>query len=174
MTECRPSRNRVYSGSWNKHITWPAELSLVTPRSSRNDGTHSTNTSSCSVSRCGRIRHRELLDELIEMPRVRNATDLEELPSPSTLCKAFNRLNMEVWRVLLNLSVTLLPDQRCRRDRHLRGRPQSRLKTLHETKLTIQQLKVTLLVDTRAHLPNGCFSGKIVETIGFQQSHSTL
>ena len=39
----------------------------------------------------------------------RRAIDLEELPSPSTLCKAFNRLDMAVWRVLLNLSVTLLP-----------------------------------------------------------------
>ena len=50
-----------------------------------------------------------LLDELIEMPRIRSVLDLEELPSPSTLCKAFNRLGMAVWRVLLNLSVTLLP-----------------------------------------------------------------
>ena len=49
------------------------------------------------------------LDELIEMPRIRKAISLAELPSPSTLCKAFNRLDMAVWRVLLNLSVTLLP-----------------------------------------------------------------
>ena len=48
--------------------------------------------------------YRTLLDELIEMPRIRSAISLEELPSPSTLCKAFNRLNMAVWRVLLNLS----------------------------------------------------------------------
>ncbi len=34
-----------------------------------------------------------LLDELIEMPRIRNAIDLEELPSHSTLCKAFNRFD---------------------------------------------------------------------------------
>lgn len=53
--------------------------------------------------------YRMLLDELIEMPRIRRAIELEELPSPSTLCKAFNRLDMAVWRVLLNLSVTLLP-----------------------------------------------------------------
>ena len=50
-----------------------------------------------------------LLDELIEMPRIREAIHLAELPSPSTLCKAFNRLDTAVWRVLLNLSVTLLP-----------------------------------------------------------------
>jgi hypothetical protein len=34
--------------------------------------------------------YRTLLDEFIEMPRIRSAIDLEELPSLSTLCKAFN------------------------------------------------------------------------------------
>ena len=53
--------------------------------------------------------YRTLLDELSEMPRVRKAIDLEELPSPSTLYKAFKRLDMAVWRVLLNLSVTHPP-----------------------------------------------------------------
>lgn len=37
--------------------------------------------------------YRTLLDELIEMPRIRSAIDLMELSSPSTLCKAFNRLD---------------------------------------------------------------------------------
>jgi len=50
-----------------------------------------------------------LLDELIEMPRIRCALGLAELPTPSTLCKAFNRLDMAVWRVILTLSATLLP-----------------------------------------------------------------
>lgn len=76
--------------------------------------------------------YRTLLDELIEMPRIRSTIDLEELPSPSTLCKAFNRLDMAVWRVLLNFRHTP-PDQRCRRYRRLRLRPESRLKALHET-----------------------------------------
>lgn len=86
------------------------------------------------------------------MPRIRNAIELEELPSPSTLCKAFNRLDMAVWRVLLNLSVTLLPTNgvvgidasgfdRSHASKHYTKR----------TKLTIQQLKVTLLVDTGAN-----------------------
>ena len=43
------------------------------------------------------------------MPHIRNAIGLSEIPALSTLCKAFDRLNMAVWRVLLNLSVTLLP-----------------------------------------------------------------
>jgi len=96
--------------------------------------------------------YRTLLDELVEMPRIRSAIDLEKLPSPSTLCKAFNRLDMTVWRVLLTLSVTLLPTNgvvgidasgfdRSHASKHYTKR----------TKLTIQQLKVTLLVDTRAN-----------------------
>jgi IS5 family transposase len=86
------------------------------------------------------------------MPRIRSAIDLGELPSPSALCKAFNRLDMTVWRVLLNLSVTLVPTNgvvsvdasgfdRSHASKHYTKR----------TKLTIQQLKVTLLVDTRAN-----------------------
>jgi IS5 family transposase len=96
--------------------------------------------------------YRTLLDELIEMPRIRKAIDLDELPSPSTLCKAFNRLDMAVWRVLLNLSITLLPTSgvvgidasgfdRSHASKHYTKR----------TKLMIQQLKVTLLVDARAN-----------------------
>lgn len=96
--------------------------------------------------------YRSLLDELIEMPRIRRAIELEKLPSPSTLCKAFNRLDMAVWRVLLNLSVTLLPTNgivgidasgfdRSHASKHYTKR----------TKSTIQQLKVTLLVDTKAN-----------------------
>ena len=96
--------------------------------------------------------YRTLLNELIEMPRIRKAIDLDELPSPSTLCKAFNRLDMAVWRVLLNLSITLLPTNgvvgidasgfdRSHASKHYTKR----------TMLQIQQLKVTLLVDTRAN-----------------------
>jgi IS5 family transposase len=96
--------------------------------------------------------YRTLLDELIGIPRIRSALDLEELPSPSTLCTAFNRLDMAVWRVLLNLSVTLLPTNgvvgidasgfdRSHASKHYTKR----------TRLTIRQLKVTLLVDTRSN-----------------------
>ncbi|QLG29932.1 IS5 family transposase (plasmid) [Halorarum halophilum] len=96
--------------------------------------------------------YRTLLDELIEMPRIRKAINLTELPAPSTLCKVFDRLDMAIWRVLLNLSVTLLPTNgvvgidasgfdRSHASKHYTKR----------TKLTIQQLKVTLLVDTRAN-----------------------
>ena len=93
-----------------------------------------------------------LLDELIEMPRVRSALDLEETLFPSTLCKAFNRLDMAVWRVLLNLSVRLLPTT------DIVGIDASGFDHGHaskhytkRSKLTIQQLKVSLLVDTKAN-----------------------
>ena len=86
------------------------------------------------------------------MPRIQNAIGLTEIPTPSTLCKAFDRLDMAVWRVLLNLSIPLLPTNgvvgidasgfdRSHASKHYTKR----------TKLTIQQLKVTLLVGTRAN-----------------------
>jgi hypothetical protein len=52
--------------------------------------------------------YRGLLDELIDMPRIRRVLVLAELPTPSTLCKTFYRLDMTVWRVLSTLSATLL------------------------------------------------------------------
>ena len=86
------------------------------------------------------------------MPRIRSAIDLTELPAPSTLCKAFDRLDMALWRVLLNISVSLLPTNgivgidasgfdRSHASKHYTKR----------AKLTIQQLKVTLLVVTRVN-----------------------
>jgi len=99
------------------------------------------------------MTYRTLLDELIEMPRIRNAINLTELPAPSTLCKAFDRLDMAVWRVLLNLSVSLLPTN------GVAGIDASGFDRSHASKhytkraeLTIQQLKVTFLVDTRANV----------------------
>jgi len=53
--------------------------------------------------------YRDLVDELIEMPRIRDALDLDSIPAPSTLCKAFGRLEMAVWRVLLRVSLVELP-----------------------------------------------------------------
>jgi hypothetical protein len=43
------------------------------------------------------------------MPRTRRVLGLTELPTASTLCKAFNRLDMAVWRIILTLSATLFP-----------------------------------------------------------------
>jgi hypothetical protein len=95
--------------------------------------------------------YRGLLDELIEMPRIRRTLELAELSTASTLCKAFNRLDTAVWRVILTLSATLLPTigvvgvdvsgfDRSHASKHYTKRAD----------LTIQQLKVTLLVDGRS------------------------
>jgi IS5 family transposase len=96
--------------------------------------------------------YRTLLDELVEMPRIQSALGLEEIPSPSTLCKAFNRLDMAVWRVLLNLSVTLLPTNGVVGiDASSFDRSHASKHYTKRTNLTIQQLKVTLLVDTKSN-----------------------
>ncbi len=96
--------------------------------------------------------YRTFLDELIEMPRIRSVINLNELPSPSTLCKAFNRLSMAVWCVLHNLSATLLPTN------GVVGIDASGFDSSHASrhytkraKLTIQQLKVRLFVDTKSN-----------------------
>jgi IS5 family transposase len=93
--------------------------------------------------------YRDLVDELIEMPRIRDALDLDSIPAPSTLCKAFDRLQMAVWRVLLNVSLADLPLN------GITGIDASGFERAHtsahytkRTNLTIQQLKTTLLVDT--------------------------
>jgi len=78
--------------------------------------------------------------------------DLKELPSPRRCVRRSTGFDMAVWRVLLNLSVTLLPTSgvvgidasgfdRSHASKHYTKR----------TKLTIQQLKVTLLVDTKSN-----------------------
>lgn len=35
--------------------------------------------------------------------------DLDSIPAPSTLCKAFDRMEMAVWRLLSNVSLADLP-----------------------------------------------------------------
>jgi hypothetical protein len=96
--------------------------------------------------------YRDLLDELTEMPRIRRALGLTALPTASALCKAFNRFDMAVWRVLLNFSTTLIPTG------SVAGVDASGLDRGHVLKrytkraeLTIQQLKMTLLVNAKVN-----------------------
>ncbi len=53
--------------------------------------------------------YRDLVDELIEMPRIRDALNLGSIPASSTLCKVFDRLEMAVWRIMLNVSLADVP-----------------------------------------------------------------
>jgi hypothetical protein len=92
---------------------------------------------------------RDLVDEPIEMPRIRDALDLDSIPVHSTLCKAFDRLEMAVWRAFLNVLLSDLPLN------GITGIDASGFNRAHasthytkRTNLTIQQLKTTLLVDT--------------------------
>lgn len=56
---------------------------------------------------CLRIKredtYREIVDEAVEMLRIRSELDLYKVPHPSTLCRAFNKLPMRTWRTLLRL-----------------------------------------------------------------------
>ena len=93
--------------------------------------------------------YRDLVDELIEMPRIRDALNLDSIPAPSTLCKAFDRLEMAVWRVLLRVSLIGLPlDGVTGIDASGFERAHASAHYTKRTNLTIQQLKTTLLVDT--------------------------
>jgi len=93
--------------------------------------------------------YRDLVDELIEMPRIRDALNLDSIPAPSTLCKAFDRLEMAVWRVLLRVSLVGLPlDGVTGIDASGFERAHASAHYTKRTNLTIQQLKTTLLVDT--------------------------
>ena len=51
--------------------------------------------------------YRDLVDEIIEMVRIRDALALNSILAPSTLCKTFDRLEMAVWRVPLNVSLLI-------------------------------------------------------------------
>ncbi len=51
------------------------------------------------ASKLGGPNHRGLLDELIKVPRIRHVLGLAELPTPSALCKAFDRLDMVIWHI---------------------------------------------------------------------------
>jgi IS5 family transposase len=93
--------------------------------------------------------YRDFVDELIEVPRIRDALNLDSIPAPSTLCKAFDRLEMAVWRVVLNVSLVDVPLNGVI-DIGASGFERAHASTHYtkRTNLTIQQLKMTLLVDT--------------------------
>lgn len=86
------------------------------------------------------------------MPRIRRVLGLAELPTPSALCKAFNRLDMAVWRVLLALSAAQLPTNGVVEvDASGFERSHASKHYTKQAELTIQQLKVTLLVDSKVN-----------------------
>lgn len=92
--------------------------------------------------------YREVIDETIEMLRIRKTLGLKNVPDPSTLCRAFQKLTMKTWRILLNLTwkkldltgivgIDATSFERNHASHHYTKR----------TKLKIQNLKTTLLTD---------------------------
>lgn len=86
------------------------------------------------------------------MLRVHRVPRVTELPTASTLCQAFNRLDMAVWRIILTPSATSLPTS------GVAGVDASGFDRSHASKhytkhaeLTIHQLKVMLLVDAKVN-----------------------
>ncbi len=65
------------------------------------------------VSLCLKVKetttYRDLVDELIEMPRIRGVLDLDSIPAPSTPCKTFDHLETAVWRLVLDVSLADTP-----------------------------------------------------------------
>ena len=51
---------------------------------------------------------RDLIDQLEEMPRIREALGLKVVPRFTTAQKAFSRLSTLLWQVLLKASASLL------------------------------------------------------------------
>jgi hypothetical protein len=101
---------------------------------------------------CLKIRDGEtydgIVDKINEMPAVREALELEKVPDPSTLCKAFERLLAAVWRVLLELT---------RRFFRLRNRWNGFLGRGKGTGFQVLYQEVEAPHQgTQGHLPRGC------------------
>ena len=96
--------------------------------------------------------YRGTLDILSEMPHILADIGLEEsdLPHHSTLVKAFDRLEMEIWRVLLRLSAQLhdVADHAAM-DATFFDRETASKHYCRRTNYRVQTLKTTVLVDTK-------------------------
>ncbi|MDQ2052644.1 IS5 family transposase [Natronolimnohabitans sp. A-GB9] len=118
--------------------------------------------------------YREALDLLSEMPQILAEIGLEkaDLPDHSTLVKAFDRIKMEVWRVLLRLSAQLhKPSGHAAMDATFFDRENASKHYCRRTNYRVQTLKTTALVDTasQAVLDVHCTTKKRHDTqIGWQ------
>jgi IS5 family transposase len=95
--------------------------------------------------------YRMTIDLLKEMPQITGEIGLEaaDFPSPSTLCKAFDRISMSVCRVLLRLSAQLYdPSKHGAIDATFYERSAASRHYCQRTSYRVQKLKVTKLVDT--------------------------
>jgi IS5 family transposase len=98
--------------------------------------------------------YREALDLLSEMPHILAEIGLEasDLPDHSTLVKPFDRLQIEVWRVLLRLSAQEHePSGHAAIDATFFDRENASKHYCRRTNYRVQTLKTTALVDTETH-----------------------
>jgi IS5 family transposase len=95
--------------------------------------------------------YRDTLDLLSEMPQILAEIGLEkaDLPDHSTLVKAFDRIKMAVWRVLLRLSAQLHDTSgHAAMDATFFDREHASKHYCRRTNYRVQPLKTTALVDT--------------------------
>jgi len=97
--------------------------------------------------------YRMTIDLLKEMPQITGEIGLDaaDLPVPSTLCKALDRIEMSLCRVLLRQSAQLHdPSEHAALDATFYERDRASRHYCHRTNYRVQTLKVTKLVDTRS------------------------
>jgi len=95
--------------------------------------------------------YRMTIDLLKEMPQITGeiGLDVADLPHPSTVCKAFDRIEMNVCRVLLRQSAQLHdPSKHVAIDATFYERSAASRHYCQRTSYRVQKLKVTKLVDT--------------------------
>jgi len=118
--------------------------------------------------------YRDALDLLSEMPQILTEIGLEkaDLPDHSTLVKAFDRIKMAVWRVLLRLSAQLHDTSgHAAMDATFFDREHASKHYCRRTNYRVQTLKTTALVDTasQAVLDVHCTTEKRHDTqLGWQ------
>jgi IS5 family transposase len=97
--------------------------------------------------------YRMTIDLLKEMPQITGEIGLDaaDLPAPSTLCKALDRIEMSLCRVLLRQSAQLHdPSEHAALDATFYERDRASRHYCHRTNYRVQTLKVTKLVDTES------------------------
>jgi IS5 family transposase len=97
--------------------------------------------------------YRMTIDLLKEMPQIIREIGLDaaDLPAPSTLCKALDRIEMSLCRVLLRQSAQLHdPSEHAALDATFYERDRASRHYCHRTNYRVQTLKVTKLVDTES------------------------
>ncbi|RKS78310.1 IS5 family transposase [Haloarcula quadrata] len=95
--------------------------------------------------------YEEIIDWAEEMERVRAVLNLQrgEFPAPSTLCKAFKRASMTVWRQLLRRSAELLDQNgHAAIDATYFDRQQASSHYLRRIDRSVKTIQTTFLVDT--------------------------